>query len=324
MGMICLRCGFQNPPGMRFCGNCGARLAATAALNQSVIAEGFTDSAELGVMMGADLIERLQKAGLEARGQRRNVSVLFADISGYTALSGRIDSEDLFEIVQKFVQILSRNVYKYEGIIDKLTGDGIMALFGAPISHENNAERAVRAAIDMQVEIAQMSRQLEETLQESLNLRVGIHSGSVIVGGIGTDLMMDYTAIGDTVNLARRIEEASPSGAVLISEAVYRQVRAFINCQQVSVLNAKGIAQPVVAYRVIGPKASPSKLRGIDTLRAPMVGRNTELVELKQVAQNMIKSKRSFTTIISGEAGIGKSRLKEEFIASLDHQRFTS
>jgi len=322
MGMICLRCGFQNPPGMRFCGNCGARLAATSALNPNMIAEGFADPADLGVMMGADLVERLQKAGVEARGQRRNVSVLFADISGYTALSGRIDSEDLFEIVQKFIQVLSRNVYKYEGIIDKLTGDGIMALFGAPISHENNAERAVRAAIDMQIEIAQMSRQLEETLQESLKLRVGIHSGSVIVGGIGTNLMMDYTAIGDTVNLARRIEEASPSGAVLISEAVYRHVRAFFNCQQVSVLNAKGITQPVIAYRVVGPNTRPSKLRGIDNLRAPMVGRNSELLMIKQVAQNMLKSKRSYTTIISGEAGIGKSRLKEEFTASLDQSAF--
>jgi len=307
---------------MRFCGNCGARLAATEALNPNVISEGFADPVDLGVMMGADLVERLQKAGLEARGQRRNVSVLFADISEYTALSGRIDSEDLFDIVQKFIQILSRNIYKYEGIIDKLTGDGIMALFGAPISHENNAERAVRAAIDMQIEITQMSRQLEETLQESLNLRVGIHSGSVIVGGIGTNLMMDYTAIGDTVNLARRIEEASPSGAVLISEAVYRQVRAFFDCQQVSVLNAKGIAQPVVAYRIVGPKTSPSKLRGIDSLRAPMVGRNSELQALKQVAQDMLKRKRGFTTIISGEAGIGKSRLKEEFSTSLDQSAF--
>jgi class 3 adenylate cyclase len=100
--------------------------------------------------MGADLAERFRRAGLEASGQRRNVTVLFADISGYTALSGEMDGEDLFDIVQEYIRLLSQNVYKYEGIVDKFTGDGLMALFGAPISHENNAERAVRAAQDMQ------------------------------------------------------------------------------------------------------------------------------------------------------------------------------
>ena len=322
MGMTCLRCGFENPPGMRFCGNCGTRLAPTASLKKSVIAEGSPEVSDLGVMMGADLAERLQQAGLEARGQRRNVSVLFADLSGYTALSGRIDGEDLFELVQQFVQVLSNNVYKYEGIVDKLTGDGLMALFGAPISHENNAERAVRAAIDMQNEIAQMSRQMENRLHESLNLRIGIHSGSVIVGGIGTNLMMDYTAIGDTVNLARRIEEAAPSGAVLISEAVFRQVRAFFDCQQVSVLNPKGVSQPVVAYRVVGQKARPGQTRGIEGLRAPMVGRNSELAQLKHSALDLLQNQKGCLTIITGEAGLGKSRLTEEFIASLDQTAF--
>jgi class 3 adenylate cyclase len=170
---------------MRFCGNCGARLEPGVAAP----VEGAPEPAPLipgiSVMMGADLEERLRKAGIEASGQRRNVTVLFADISGYTPLSQLIDGEDLFDLVQQFVGVLSNNVYKYEGIIDKLTGDGLMALFGAPISHENNAERAVRAALDMQSDLQQLSRKLHQEIGVEINVRIGLHSGAVVVGGIG-------------------------------------------------------------------------------------------------------------------------------------------
>ncbi len=269
-------------------------------------------------MMGSDLAERLRRAGVEASGQRRNVTVLFADISGYTALSGRIDGEDLYNLVQEYVRTLSNNVYKYEGVVDKLTGDGLMALFGAPISHENNAERAVRAALDMQNDLHEMSRKVWKELGVDLNVRIGLHSGSVIVGGIGSDLLMNYTAIGDTVNLAHRIEEAAPPGAILISEAVFKQVRAFFDCQQISVLNPKGIAHPVVAYRVVGLRTQAGSVRGIEGLRAPMIGRDQELIQLKQAAQDMVENRRGQFALITGDAGLGKSRLTAEFKASLD------
>ncbi|MBN1147613.1 MAG: tetratricopeptide repeat protein [Anaerolineales bacterium] len=314
----CEQCGFNNPPGMRFCGNCGARLDQTAPVEakQAAPAEAFVPA--LGVMMGADLAERLRQAGLEASGQRRNVTVLFADISGYTSLSERIDGEDLYDIVQRYISILSNNIYKFEGIVDKISGDGLMALFGAPISHENNAERAVRAALDMQNDLFQFSRELRERLGVDINVRIGLHSGAVIVGGIGSNLLMDYTAIGDTVNLAHRIEEAAPPGAILISEAVYHQVRAFFDCQQVSVLNPKGIAHPVTAYRVAGLKIMPGSARGIEDLRAPMIGRDQELIYLKQTVANLIDNRRGQFVIVTGEAGLGKSRLTAEFLASLD------
>jgi class 3 adenylate cyclase/tetratricopeptide (TPR) repeat protein len=301
---------------MRFCGNCGARLeAAAGAPLEKVSTEG------LGVMMGADLVERMRSSGLDAAGQRRSVSVLFADLTGFTALSGQIDEEELFEIIQQYVRLLANSVYKYEGIVDKFTGDGIMALFGAPISHENNAERAVRAALDMQADLEQYNHELRQQRGIELRMRIGLHSGAVIVGGIDLNLMMNYTAIGDTVNLARRIEEAAPPGSILVSEAVYRQVRVFFDVEQISVLNPKGIAAPVYAYRVVGQKASPGSLRGLEGMRAPMIGRDQELIQLKLAFEDLVNARRGHFILITGEAGLGKSRLTAEFKAWIDQSQ---
>jgi class 3 adenylate cyclase/tetratricopeptide (TPR) repeat protein len=305
---------------MRFCGNCGVRLVLETPPEAKPLLTTGVAVPSLGVLMGSDLAERLRQAGIEATGQRRNVTVLFTDLSGYTSLSGRIDSEDLYDIVQQFIAQMINNVYKYEGVVDKLTGDGLMALFGAPISHENNAERGVRAALDMQNDLIQLSRQLKAEMGVELHMRVGLHSGSVIVGGIGSDSMMNYTAIGDTVNLAHRIEEAAPPGRILVSESVYRQVRAFFDCQQVAILNPKGIAHPVVAYSVVGLKARPGSTRGIDGLYAPMIGRDQELIQLKNAVESLLSTRKSHFAVITGEAGLGKTRLTSEFKAFLDQQ----
>ena len=177
MATLCPRCNFNNPPGMRFCGNCGARFEdtvpikhpasqnkpgtatlielAAADLNASMIP---VSPDQLGVMMGSDLLERFQKAGLEATGQRRNVTILFVDLTGFTYLSEQLNNEDLYVLIQDLIRTLADDVYKYEGMVDKLTGDGLMALFGAPISYENNAERAIRAALNMQEDVRRLSQ----------------------------------------------------------------------------------------------------------------------------------------------------------------------
>ena len=315
MTTLCPSCGFNNPAGMRFCGNCGTRLPEAAPQVEEQTAPRTDD---LGVMMGSDLLERMRRAGLEAAGQRRNVTILFADLSGYTALSSKLDGEDLYDLIQQYIQLLSSDVYKYEGIVDKFTGDGIMALFGAPISHENNAERAVRSALDMQTDLMNLNRDLHKRLGIEIQAHIGLHSGSVIVGGIGSDMLMNYTAIGDTVNLAHRIEEAAPPGAILISDAVFRQVRTFFDCQQISVLNPKGIAHPVVAYRVVDLKVRPGSPRGIEGLRAPMIGRDQELNQLKEVVGQLTASRQGQFVLITGDAGLGKSRLTAELKGSLN------
>lgn len=314
MTTLCTHCGFNNPPGMRFCGNCGTRLAVTAFPGDKARGTGELVSEQLGVTMGADLLDRFHKAGLEAAGQRRNVTVLFTDLSGYTELSGRIDAEDVYELIQQYIRLLINEVYKYEGIVDKLTGDGLMALFGAPITHENNAERAVRAALDMQTSIAKWSRQVKDRKGIELQMRVGLHAGSVIVGSIGSNLMMDYTAIGDTVNLANRIEVAAAPGTILVSEEVYGQTKVLFDFKPIPDLILKGIPRPITCYRVTGLKTSPGSVRGVEGLRAPMIGRDEELNRLKEAVNTLTERKQGGFVLVTGEAGIGKSRLKLELI----------
>ncbi len=142
---VCGQCGFDNPGGMRFCGQCGARLGEAPPPPAPARPAADFSPENFGVMMGAGLMQRFQQAGLEAAGQRRTVTVLFVDISGYTGLSGQLENEDLYTLIRQTMEALAQAVYKFDGVVDKFTGDGLMALFGAPIAHENNAELAVRA-----------------------------------------------------------------------------------------------------------------------------------------------------------------------------------
>ncbi len=298
---------------MRFCGNCGLRLLTTGMMASSEHLADTESTNKLGVMIGADLLDRFRQAGLEAAGQRRQVTVLFVDLSEFTHISEQIDSEELYDLVQQCSKMFANNVYKYDGIVDKFTGDGLMALFGAPIAHENNAELAIRAALDMQAELAKLSDSLEGKLGTKIKAHIGMNSGSVIVGGIGSNMMMNYTAIGDVVNLSSRIETAAAAGETLVSDVVYRQVRALFSFETLPRIALKGIAQPVQTYRVLGALTKPGSVRGIEGLYAPMIGRDGELERLRQTVTAMLNSETGRFVIVHGEAGIGKSRLISEF-----------
>lgn len=325
MSIVCENCGFENPPGMRFCGNCGTRLVEVKSApkpirspEHSPIDETRVDPARLGVMTGSDLMARFQQAGLEASGQRRNVTILFVDLSGYSHLSEMISDEALYELVHRFIRVLADDVYRYEGMVDKFTGDGLMALFGAPIAHENDAERAIRAAMDMQADVAQLSKDTQELHGIELRVHIGLHAGSVIVGGIGNDAIMNYTAIGDSVNLARRLEEAAEPGTILVSESVFRQTRRLFDYEALPPQRLKGIGREVRAYKLLKPKAQPGNLRGLDGLHAPMIGRADELKRLSQAVDRLIHKHQGGTVLLVGEAGMGKSRLTAELKASLN------
>ncbi len=313
MPIQCRICSFVNPDIMRFCGNCGTRLLVTAVLPGTGSLKEPSASPGMGAMIGADLLDRFRQAGLEAAGQRRQVTVLFVDLTGYTHLSEKIDSETLYDLVQMCSKTFANDVYKYDGMVDKFTGDGLMALFGAPIAHENNAELAIRSALDMQEDLAAISATLKDKLGSEITAHIGLNSGSVIVGGIGSNMMMNYTAIGDVVNLASRIETAASSGEILVSDVVYRRVRTLFDFEALTPINLKGVSQPVQTYRVKSIKSRPGSDRGIEGLYSPMIGRDGDLERLHQAVNAMTSERSGRFVVVHGEAGIGKSRLISEF-----------
>jgi predicted ATPase/class 3 adenylate cyclase len=278
---------------------------------------------EIGMLIGSDLKQRFRQAGLESAGQRRTVTVLFADLCDYTGLSGKIDDESLYDVIQLYIHMLAEKVYQFEGMVDKITGDGIMALFGAPIAHENPAERAVRATLEMQAGLEKLNQDLEDRLGEKIQMHFGLNRGSVIVGGIGSDLLFDYTAIGDSVNLARRLQEAALPDTILVSESVYQTTQALFNYQELTDLDLKGYQQGKKGYQLLGVKSQPGLVRGIQGLRSPMVGRNAELDFICDGLADLTQNQLGQFVILIGEAGIGKSRLTAEFKTRVNPDQFT-
>lgn len=310
----CSNCGFNNPIGMRFCGNCGSPLAKISP----TVPRTLTGTLPLHLLSGKDIKEKLRQAGIDAAGQRRNVTVLFADLTNYTKMTQNLEDEGVFELIKRYLQVLAEDVYHYEGVIDKFTGDGLMALFGAPIAYENTAERALRAALDMQAGIAMMRTSFMDEYGMDLQMRIGLNSGSVIVGNVGVEQMMDYTAVGDTVNLASRLETAAAPGTILVSESVYRQTKALFGFKEVPDLKLKGYTGPITAYHVLGLKRTPGSVRGIEGLHAPMIGRAKELAKLQKASDALQERGQGQLVLIVGEAGIGKSRLTSELKACID------
>lgn len=259
-------------------------------------------------MLQASLPEEMKDKILSAkiRGERKNVTVLFADVSGFTELSEKLDPEEITDIINKLFNVLIRIVYDNEGTIDKLIGDCIMALFGAPITHENDPERAVHTALD----ILNAMDAFNEAQGTSLSIHIGINSGLVVVGGVGSDLKMDYTVMGDTVNLAERLMEEAKD-EILVSESVYKQVSYLFEMLPLERIRVKGKKLHITPHRVIGRTHEPTSKRGIPGLASPLVARNSECKALKSAIDILPKGEAIAISVI-GETGIGKSRLIQE------------
>ena len=305
----CKKCGFHNPPGMRYCGNCGAPLndydePATKRVKKV---------GPIQTMMGTGLLERFREAGLEASGQRRNVTVLFVDLTGYTPLAESLDTEVLYEIMQKYIRSLANCVHNFDGMVDKLTGDGLMALFGAPLAYENNAERAVRAALEMQEEVAALNLEFRDQLDDNrLSVHMGINNGMVVVGGVGNERIMNYTAIGDTVNIAARLEEISQAGEILVSENIYRRTQPLFEFREPKLVELKGIKEPLYVYQVSGHRANPGSTRGLQELGAQYVGHEAEIEQIQAMINRLRNKGIGGLLLVTGEAGVGKSRMMRE------------
>jgi class 3 adenylate cyclase len=241
------------------------------------------------------------------------VTVLFADVCGFTGISEILDPEEVHRLMDRCFEVLTREIHRFEGTINQFTGDGVMALFGAPIAHEDAPHRAMRAALAIQEALHAYGENVRREHAVSFQMRIGINTGTVVVGKIGDDLRMDYTAAGDTTNLAARLQSVAEPGTVLVSEHTYRLTKDFFEFSHQGPIQLRGKSYPTDLYRALRPKGVHSRLdvalrRGL----TPLVARNAEIDHLLTA---FAKAKGGHGQMVSlvGEAGVGKSRLAYEF-----------
>ncbi len=257
-------------------------------------------------------------------GERKLVTVLFGDVANYTAMSEKLDPEEVHHIMDGCFKILMDEIHKFDGTINQFTGDGIMALFGAPVALENHAQKACYASLAVQNAVNAYSEQIKKDYGLDFKMRIGLNSGPVIVGAIGNDLRMDYTAVGDTTNLASRMESLAKPGAILVSKKTYKITRDFFDFQPMGKVQVKGKGEPQITYQLI--KAGEIETR----IKASVVKGLTKFVGRKNSMGALIKtfervrSGSGQVVGIVGEAGVGKSRLLFEFKRSMEGSDVTS
>jgi class 3 adenylate cyclase/tetratricopeptide (TPR) repeat protein len=253
-------------------------------------------------------------------GERKQVSVLFVDVVGSTALSEQLDPEDMHGLMNRAVELMLSEVHRYEGTVNHFLGDGIMALFGAPIAHEDHAQRAVHAALGIRQALKAYGGELKRHRGINFYVRQGINTGLVVVGSIGSDLRMDYTAIGDTTNVAARLQQSADPGHVVISDVTHRLTAGYFHTRPLGGLSLKGKTEPVQAWDVISARVARTRLEvGAERGLTPFVGRERELRILADCFEKA-KAGHGQVVFVVGEAGIGKSRLLLEFRRRLGNE----
>jgi class 3 adenylate cyclase len=289
--------------------NCGQPLAPASEADQEL-------HSRLSAAVPAPLVDKMRRAKLT--GERKPVTALFADIVGSTTLAEQMDPEDWTQLINEAFELMSQAVFRYEGTIAQLQGDAMLAFFGAPVAHEDDPERAVRAALDMVAAIEEFAGQLKRTHGIDFRIRAGINSGPVIVGNVGSDLRYEYTALGDAVNTAARMQTAAEPGTVLITADTLQLATGAFEVEDLGEIAVKGKAEPVHAYRVVSTTLTPHSRRGLGGigLESPMVGRDAQLAELVGLWQ-VVLAGRGRVAFVIGEPGIGKSRLLAELRRSI-------
>jgi len=323
--LLCLQCGFANEPGDRFCGNCGTRLTTQPPITSSQSSIVSYQSPIPNRQLPASytpkhLADRIlaEQAAIEARGatdgERKTITALFADLKGSTAFIEDLDPEEARRIIDPALQLMMDAVHHYEGYVAQSLGDGIFALFGAPIAHEDHPHRALYAALRMQEEMRRYGDQLRQQGGVPLQMRVGINTGEVVVRSIRKDdLHTDYVPVGHSTNLAARMESLATPGSIVVSEHTHKLTEGYFEFKALGATQIKGVSEPVNMYEVLGigplrTRLQVSARRGL----VQFVGRQNEL---RQMQQALEQTKEGHGQIVSvmGEPRVGKSRLFHEF-----------
>jgi adenylate cyclase len=318
----CAECGVENPGEARFCMGCGAALERRCAACDSPAPEGASFCMSCGAALAETEPAATSERGAQATvaedtvssqelDERRTATVLFADLSGYTAIAEELDPESVKRLLERILTRLSEEVQRYGGYVDKFIGDNVMAIFGAPVAHGDDAERAVRAGLGMQAAMDEVNEPLAEQHGVTFALCVGINTGEVLAGHVGDS----YTVIGDSVNVAARLQAAARPGTVTVGESTFQATREAIEYDALEEpLELKGKAQPVHAWEALRPGRSPAAAESVAApARAPLVGRGGELAQLHDLVARVQRRRVSHMATVIGEAGVGKSRLLREF-----------
>ena len=305
--LVCPACGARIPPDRQFCGKCGTALEKPKEAPPINYSEPKSYTPKF-------LADRILTTRSSIEGERKHVTVLFADMANYTSMSEKLDPEEVRQIMDGCFRILMDEIHKYEGTINQFTGDGVMALFGAPLAHEDHAQRACYAALSIQKAMVEYGEKVRKRHGLDFKMRIGLNSGPVVVGSIGNDLRVDYTAIGDTTNLAARVEQAAIPGEVWMSQETRNIIRGYFKEKSVGEIPLRGKAQPQHLYRLISDLPDMRTRFAVGLVRgmADLVGRRPEM-EALQSAYERVKGGEAQMVDVVGEAGIGKSRLVYEF-----------
>ena len=306
---ICQSCGHVNRPAAKFCGGCGSAIAEAASTNRPGFAapKAYTPQ---------HLAARILSAKGSIEGERKQVTVLFADITGSLELIRGSDPEHVQVLLDSAIRQMIESVHRYEGTVNKVLGDGIMGLFGAPLAHEDHAVRACYAALALQESVRRSSGDLRHKYGVETLIRVGIHSGEVVVRAIGNDLTMDYDAIGETTHLASRMEQLAVPGTIRLTGATLRLAEGFVQVNELGPVPVKGLEAPIEVFELTGAttmrtRFQASLARGLTRF----VGRQTEIEALGRALRRAELGDGQIVSVI-GEAGLGKSRLFYEFTHS--------
>src|SRR5262245_25507552 len=318
--LICPSCGNSVRPGAAFCDNCGARLTPQSPVSQSPDSRPQTLDPRPISYTPPHLAERIraEQTAMEARGaldgERKTITALFADLKGSTALIEGLDPEDARSIIDPALQLMMDAVHRYDGYVAQALGDGIFALFGAPIAHEDHPQRALYAALRMQEEMRRYGDQLRRGGRTPLQMRVGVNTGEVVVRSIRKDnLHTDYVPVGHSTHLAARMEQLANPGSILVTEYTHKLTDGYFAFKALGETPVKGVEAPLAVYEVLS--AGPLRTRLQVAARRGLtrfVGRQGELDQLRQ-ALDQAKTGHGQIVGVMGEPGLGKSRLFYEF-----------